>query len=292
MSERFGGEWGSRTPVESRETRDAGTQNDVVVPVLLALALSGGVAVVWCAWMVVVRSLGVATYWLFAVLADVGLFLSPQLGRWIWGRRYTHRHNVWVMGVGAVLSVLGAHFSVALWEFSRGIPLWKVLLPAPAVGVSVGLVLLFVSTFQESFFRSPFMEQALALLLHQEETPWYRQPENRPEPPEPPRIKVEISNGVNGAGRHLKYVNLDLTEQQVRDLARICLVDGDSFSESNVAGSGKPFGSRDDYRAARGQLVEGHFLKERVPGSPRQGWEWTRAGRELLGVFAEDFSTN
>jgi hypothetical protein len=290
-----GGEWGSRTPVESREKREAGVVNDVTVPILLSVSISAGTALVWLAWMIVVRILGDATFWLFSLLASSGLFFAPQLRRRvgeILGRRYSHADLdglvVGTVGAGLFLTVLGAYLSVALWKVTRGLTWWQLLITAPAVGLPVGLLWLLVSTFQESFFRSPFLEQAMALLIHQEETPWYRQAKNRPEPPEPPRIKVEIADNGNGGGsRRLRYVNLDITEAQMKALARICLLDGNSFSEDNVAGSGKPFGGRDDYQEARQQMIDGHFLQERVPGSPRQGWEWTRAGKALLEQFLE-----
>jgi len=290
-----GGEWGSRTPVESREKREAGIVNDVTVPILLAVAISAGTTLVWLTWMMVVRMLGDATFWLFSLLASSALFFAPQLRRRVGevlGRRYTHVELdglvVGTVAAGLLLTVLGAYLSVALWKVTRGLTWWQILVTAPAIGLPVGLLWLLVSTFQESFFRSPFVEQAVALLIHQEETPWYRQAQNRPEPlkPLPRQVQIEWTEHENGRTLMRNYDDWPLDDEKSRWLANH-IIRGGALSIPQCSGRDRPL-SRNDVEAVREWAIKRGFAEWIDADHPAQGVRIAAKGKALFEALTRE----
>ncbi|MFW6116669.1 MAG: hypothetical protein ACOC6F_02985, partial [bacterium] len=190
------------------------------------------------------------------------------------------------VAAGILLTVLGAYLSVALWNVTRGLTWWQILVTAPAVGLPVGLLWLLVSTFQESFFRSPFVEQAVALLIHQEETPWYRQAQNRPEPPKPlPRqVQIEWTEHENGRTVMRNYDDWPLGDEKSRWLARH-ITRGGSLSIPQCSGRDKPL-SRNEVEAVREWAIENGFARWIDEDHPAQGIMIPAKGQALFEALA------
>jgi hypothetical protein len=294
-STRNGIEWGARTPVESREQRQAGVVNDVTVPILLAVAISIATALVWVAWLLVVRSLRGHVFWLFALLASLGLFFAPQLRRRLgelFGRRYSHieldRMCIGTLKLGLLLTYAGGLFSLALWKVTRGLTIAQLALTSLPVGLTIGLLWLTISTGQETFFRSPFMEQALASLLNQEETPWHRQSQNQPQPvtPPPQRVQIEWVERENGRTMMRNYDDWPLDAEKTLWLARH-IADGGSLSIPQCSGRGKPL-SRNDVEEVRDWTIGKGFVEWVDADHPAQGVRIRSKGKALFAGLAMD----
>ena len=278
-NDNLGIERGTKTPVESHETRRAGVTNDVQVPILLAIAVAFGVAGAWDLCLLLVRAIAAHIYWLWAALATGLLFFAPIIRRLVSrvrGQPLSHRQYDAVTNAtlvcGFLLTLTGAAFSYSLWRVTRDLKVWQLLITGPVVGWLAGLLWLVVSTSQEAMFRSPFIEQALASLVNQQETPWYRQQQNQPKPvPLPPRdVRIEWTEHSNGRTMMRNYDDWPLNADQTEWLARH-IVNGGSLSVPQCSGRGKPL-SRDD--------VE----KVREWGFGKGFWEWVDENVHDQGV--------
>lgn len=292
---RDGIEWGARTPVESREKREAGIVNDVTVPILLALSVSIASAVVWDAWLLLIRLLEDHIFWLYGLIATIALFWTPAVRRLIGrlrGRRYTHieydRLCYGSLKVGILLTFTGGWFTLALWRVTRELTLWQILVTGPVIGVTAGLVWLAVSTAQESFFRSPFVEQSLASLLNQEETPWHRQEQNQPKPLElePRQVRIEWTERVNGRTMMRNYKDWPIDADKTAWLARH-VTRGGALSIPQCSGRDKPL-SRNDVEAVREWLIGRGFAEWVDADHPAQGVRIRAKGKALFEGLAGD----
>jgi len=278
----FGGEFGSRTPVESRERRDAGVINDVIVPILLALAISTGVALVWLAFMLAIRAVEDYVFWLVATVAIPAMMLAPILTRW----RHRSEMIVGDLGAGIILTLLTGWLAVAVYKLTRDLSVGEILSIAPVIGLPVGLVWLILSTFQESFFRSPFVEQAIGLLISGEKAPWYAGMFDR-EPPEvePDVVRVEIADtSADGGGARLRNLRLPLSSDKARWLGQH-ITNGGAFSLPQCVDDG-PL-SRSEVESVRRWLLENSLGRWIDEDEHAKGFEIKRPGKLVFRELAK-----
>jgi hypothetical protein len=278
MRER-GGEFGVRTPVESREQREAGITNDVVVPVLLGLAAGVAAMLVWLSLLLAVRSLGREIATVAALLWSTALLCWTLLRGW--------RGAEWTAGTlmtGILVGAVGAVAAWAMFRLSLVVPIRAALGVTPLIGALVAMIWIWLSTLQESALRSPFVEQALANIIGGEGGPWWqdRIDQEEPEPVEPP-ARIEVS--VPGEAR-MWYSDAPLSLAALGQVARIVLAGG-SLSEPHLVGGDRPLSRAEFERLRDWGMEDGRSLwRWRDEDAHRQGIEVTPAGVAFLEAIA------
>jgi hypothetical protein len=74
-------------------------------------------------------------------------------------------------------------------------------------------------------------------------------------------------------------------DEKLSLLARMLIQNGESFSEHSLAGNGNPLAGRNEYVELRKFWLDKGYLKPKIAGSPRQGWELTETGAEMLSSY-------
>jgi hypothetical protein len=188
----MGGEYGMRTPVEMRETREAGPALDVGVPVKQATWTSFAAMLLWLAGILAVRAMGREVFWLVAAVICLG---HIAWAIWIAGQYETAHWNdgalISTCVAGLLFACLGGLFFVAVDRVAFGFPK-RLLAVTPLVGALVFFGLLALGFVQELALRSPFIEEALGKLIHQEKPPWHQSPPFKDSPRDP--IIVHTAN--------------------------------------------------------------------------------------------------
>lgn len=82
----------------------------------------------------------------------------------------------------------------------------------------------------------------------------------------------------------IQIFNLNIDPQRIYKAAAL-IADGASFTERDLTGSGRPL-SQSEFRQLRNELIRRGFLYWRNPAEPRQGVEFTAAGRHLFRQLA------
>ncbi len=92
---------------------------------------------------------------------------------------------------------------------------------------------------------------------------------------ETPNLRLDITNH-----NRVQILDLPIQPEQLHSWAD-GLANGLSLSESTWTGSGKLF-STSEYRSMRDTLIQRGLARWKNPGSPKQGWELTVAGRAVV----------
>jgi len=92
---------------------------------------------------------------------------------------------------------------------------------------------------------------------------------------ERPKLRLDITNH-----NRVQILDLPIQPEQLKGWAD-GLANGLSLSESTWTGSGKLF-STNEYRSLRDTLIQRGLARWNNPGSPKQGWELTVAGRAVV----------
>lgn len=92
---------------------------------------------------------------------------------------------------------------------------------------------------------------------------------------ERPNLRLDITNH-----NRVQILDLPIQPEQLKGWAD-GLANGLSLSESTWTGSGKLFATS-EYRSLRDTLIHRGLARWKNPGSPKQGWELTVAGRAVV----------
>jgi len=90
-----------------------------------------------------------------------------------------------------------------------------------------------------------------------------------------PNLRLDITNH-----NRVQILDLPIQPEQLKSWAD-GLANGLSLSKSTWTGSGKLF-STSEYRSMRDTLIQRGLARWKNPGSPKQGWELTVAGRAVV----------
>lgn len=276
---RGGGEYGRRTDVESRERRDAGIVNDVVVPVLLALAITVGVGLLWVSFLLMLRAIADHVYWLVVVVGSGVMWLAPLLTRW----RYRDEVTVVTVFAGGLLTVAFGWLATALWRLTRDLSWRELLTTVPVVSLPVGVAWLFIATFWESFFRSPFLEKAIGNIIGGEEGPWWKvwAEAAEAEVAEPETVTIRWSDvDENGNVTHWQRLDFPVDQDKAKWLAGHIL-GGGNLSIPQCSGSGKPL-SKGDVQDIQDWMILRGFGNWKDPQEHSRGFEVGKKGEALM----------
>ena len=100
----------------------------------------------------------------------------------------------------------------------------------------------------------------------------------------PPEVLVRLTSETEAY--HEIDARLPATMAQMQDLAAGLLA-GQSFTERNFTGSGKPFSSA-NFRSLRDELVKRGMLAAVSDKDPRAGYRLTYAGKAAMRAFLPD----
>jgi len=266
-------------PVELRETREAGAALDVGVPVKQAAWVAFAAMLLWLAGILAVRAMGREVFWLVAAVTCLG---HIAWAIWIAGQYETARWNdgalISTCVSGLLFAALGGLFFVAIDRVAFGFPK-RLLAVTPLVGTLVFFGLLALGFVQELALRSPFIEEALGQLLHQEKAPfWVERMATKPREPiivrSPGRPPQEIPPPVASAAP-------ELTPEQK---------EGADLEEFLVAGDRLGYGRRvwAQREMATGSKVTDSRYRKWVALLCEAGWmETGRGGTKLLHPLSE-----
>jgi len=304
--ERGRGEFGARTPVEHRETKQVTPITEVGIVVAQSRHVSLALILFLASLLVAPPVFGDGVFWVVTAIIAAASFL--WFLRQASTTSYT-RSDGEVVGVapeevvaGLALALLCGFVAWSLqrvmgllglsvswpYDWLRGMMRVIALLAIPAsLSYWVHLELRFS---QEMAFGSGFLEQAAGALLTQAEPPWYvgRLQRHQADPlPQSPVTRVEwVERRDSGNLCRTAQMILPLPEEKVQALARHVL-GGSAFSEPGT----KSILSRAEFVKIRdwaGAPARG-FVREAAEGKPRQGVVWTAKGKALLRGFAPEY---
>ena len=275
-----------RTPAEVSRKETGGWVMDFKIPVAMAAVLGIGSMLLFWAGMWAIRAMGRGGFWFVAAIMS-----GAHLGYVIWmAAKYDNETLANTVGTGLLVSLLTGWFALAVDRvlFLYALQAAQV---APFVGLLVFLVMIAVRFVQDlALFGSPFVEKAIGDTISAEKAPWpFAGLGQKPTRPLPNEVNLRVvytdENNKDRSGLHSLTTPFPYPDTQLRQIASIITTDG--ISESALCGSnGKPFpggtGGRQALAEFKLVLQERNWGKEKVEGSPTQGFILTKLGENVF----------
>jgi len=271
--------------VSSQQITRGGLFHDFVLPVMFAAALGLGVAWLFLECFEAIRHLRASAFWVIALVICGGHI--------VWVVVFGYKWEDWQLSKacvqGLLFSALGGWFAMALNQVLYTYDADPVTIARP-LGVAVFVCVLFVALFQESLYRSPFVEKAMMLLLTQKDRPHWREADEEveeelpPPRPLPPRWTVQVvderptdANHSRGIRNHdFKFLTPQVMYQlAVLDQQRVAL------SEPQMCVERKAF-SPSLFRRIQGELLEVGWWAWENEEAHNLGGYWTEEGGQAL----------
>ena len=277
--------------VSSQQVTKSGFFHDFVLPVLFAATLALVASWLFLETFGAVRQLHANVFWIIALVMCAGHI--------IWVVVFSYQWEDWRLSKacvqGILFSMLGGWFAVALNKVVYDPEMNPVVVARP-LGVFVFACVLMVSLFQESLYRSPFIEKAVLLLLTQKDRPHWREADDEveeelpPPRPLPTRWTVQVVDERPTDADHSRGIrNHDfkfLTPQVMHQLA---ILDQQrvALSEPQMCVGRKAF-SPSLFRRIQKELLEVGWWAWENEEAHNLGGYWTEEGGQALEQILRD----